>query len=246
MGVTGSELIVESGTSMKKIGLIGGLSWVSTAEYYKRINELVQVRAGGVSSARIVLESVNRQDYVDAVIDRQDEDAACQQIADSAQALQAAGADFIVITCNDVHRFVPEIQPLIRIPFLHIATVTAQAIKAQGLKKVALLGVRKTMEGDFYPSILASHGIETLVPSEAEKAYIHDSIYDELVHNRFQDSTRADYVSIIRDLGLRGADCVALACTEIPLLVSPDQSPLPAFSTTELHCRAAVEQALAC
>lgn len=229
---------------MKKIGMIGGLSWVSTAEYYKRINEITQSAAGGVSSARIALESVNRQDYVSAVIERQDESAACEQIAESARALQSAGADFIVMTCNDIHRFVPEIQPMLRIPFLHIADVTANAVAANRLKSIAILGVRKTMESDFYPSILADHGIEAMIPNETQKAAVHDSIYDELVHNRFTDETRARYISIIQELGARGADCVALACTEIPLLLSPEQSPLPAFSTTELHCIAAVRHAV--
>lgn len=229
---------------MKKIGLIGGLSWVSTAEYYKRLNEITQERAGGVSSARIVLESVDRQEYASAVIDRQDEAAACQQIAESARALEAARADFIVITCNDVHRFVPEIERNLTIPFLHIASVTAAAIKAQGLKSVAILGVRKTMECDFYPVTLQKHGIQAVIPNEVEKKFVHDSIYDELVRNDFRDSTRSGYRSLIKALGLRGADSVALACTEIPLLISPEQSPLPAFSTTELHCRAAVEHAL--
>ncbi|HIP23249.1 MAG TPA: amino acid racemase [Rhodobacteraceae bacterium] len=230
---------------MKKIGLIGGLSWVSTAEYYKRLNEITQERAGGVSSSRIVLESVNRQDYVSAVIDKEDEAAACQQIAESARALEAAGADFIVITCNDVHRFVPEIEPMLAIPFLHIASVTASAIKARGLKSVAILGVRKTMEGDFYSKILSEQGMRAVIPNHTEKTYIHDSIYNELVKNDFRESTRAGYQTIIESLGSRGADCVALACTEIPLLISPEQSPLPAFSTTELHCKAAVELALA-
>ncbi|WP_292502393.1 amino acid racemase [Mesorhizobium sp.] len=231
--------------NVKKIGMIGGLSWVSTAEYYKRINEIAQSVAGGVTSARIVLESVNRQDYVTAVINRKDEATGCRQIAESARALQSAGADFIVIACNDVHRFVPEIQPTISIPFLHIAQVTAEAIKARGLKRVAILGVRKTMEGDFYPTIFAQNGLDTIIPNEAEKSFIHDSIYQELVHNRFLDNTRERYRSIIADLGAKGADCVALACTEIPLLIMPEQSPLPAFSTTELHCQAAVSHALA-
>ncbi len=229
---------------MKKIGLIGGLSWVSTAEYYKRLNEITQMLAGGVSSARVVLESVNRQDYVSAVIDREDEGAACQQITESAKALEAAGADFIVITCNDVHRFIPEIEPILGIPFLHIASVTADAIEARGLKRAAILGVRKTMEGDFYSKIFAERGIETVIPNETQRCFVHDSIYNELVLNDFRDSTRSGYQSIIDGLGTRGADCVALACTEIPLLISPEQSPLPAFSTTELHCQAAVELAL--
>lgn len=229
---------------MKKIGMIGGLSWVSTAEYYKRTNEIMQQKAGGVTSARVVLESVNRQDYVEAVILRRDEDAACQQILSSARALQAAGADFIVITCNDVHRFIPIIQPVITIPFLHIADVTAAAIAARGLRRVAVLGVRKTMDGDFYPEFLARRRLEAFMPSEDEKGFIHDSIYDELVHNLFRDETRHEYQRIIRNLAARGADCVALACTEIPLLLKPEDSPLPAFSTTELHCEAAVAVAL--
>lgn len=230
---------------MKKIGLIGGLSWVSTAEYYKRINEITQAVAGGVTSARIVLESVNRQEYVQAVVDRKDEDAACAQIRRSAHALEAAGADFIVISCNDVHRFVPTLEPELHIPFLHIAQVTAAVIQARGLKRAAILGVRKTMEGDFYPEMLAACGIEVMVPREEEKRFIHDSIYQELVQNRFLESTRRRYQDIIASLQKRGADCVALACTEIPLLLSPDDSPLPAFSTTELHCQAAVAKALA-
>ncbi|MDO8876653.1 MAG: amino acid racemase [Pseudolabrys sp.] len=175
--------------------------------------------AGGVTSARIVLESVNRQDYVSAVIDRNDEAAACRQIAASAHALKAAGADFIVITCNDVHRFVPEIEPGLAVPFLHIASVTAAAIKAQGLKSVAILGVRKTMESDFYPRILREHGVQAVIPNEAEKDFIHASIYDDLVHNDFRDSTRSGYRSVIKALASRGADSVALACTEIPLLL---------------------------
>lgn len=230
---------------MKKIGMIGGLSWVSTAEYYKRVNEITQEISGGVSSARIVLESVNRQEYVEAVIDRQDEAAACAQIGRSAQALQAAGADFIVITCNDVHRFVPDLQPDLDIPFLHIAQVTADAIKSKGLSKAAILGVRKTMEEDFYPEILARNGIDVLIPNEDEKRFIHDSIYQELVQNHFSSATREEYKNVISSLGDRGADCVALACTEIPLLLAPEDAPIQAFSTTELHCQAAVTKALA-
>lgn len=228
---------------MQKIGVIGGLSWVSTAEYYKRLNQLTQQRHGGVSSARLVIESVDRQAYVEAVIERQDEAAACAQILDAAQSLERAGAAFIVISCNDVHRFVPDIAPHLSIPFLHIAEATAAAIKAQGLRKVGLLGVRKTMEGDFYPKIFERHGIETLIPTEPERAYIHDRIYDELVHDVFTDKTRRGYLEVIDALTSRGAEGVVLGCTEIPLLLSPDQIPIPSFSTTELHCAAAVERA---
>jgi aspartate racemase len=229
---------------MQKIGLIGGLSWVSTAEYYKRLNQMMQARLGGVSSARLVLESVNRQAYVEAVIEREDEQAACEQILDAARGVERAGASFIVISCNDVHRFVPEIALKINIPFLHIAQATADAIKSQGITSVALLGVRKTMEGDFYPDIFKQHGINTMVPNDTERTYIHDTIYAELVKDIFADRTRQGYINIVEDLASRGAEGVVLGCTEIPLLLRPEHIAIPSFSTTELHCAAAIEWAI--
>lgn len=229
---------------MQKIGLIGGLSWVSTAEYYRAINTLVQEELGGVRSARLVLESVDRQAYVDAVIERRDEAAAGAMILDAARSLEKAGAAFLVICCNDVHRFVPTIQPEIGIPFLHIAEATAAAILEAGLRSVAILGVRKTMESDFYPSILAAHGIRAIIPDEAGKAFVHDTIYEELVQNVFHDTTRKRYVSLIEDLHRKGAEGAVLACTEIPLLVRPDHLSVPTFSTTGIHCRAAVRRAI--
>ena len=228
---------------MKKIGLIGGLSWVSTVEYYKRLNEITQERLGGVSSACIAMESVNRQDYVEAVIDRGDEDSACGQILDAMLGVERAGADFIVISCNDVHRFVPQITSELRIPILHIAEPTAEEIQKLGLKSVGLLGVRKTMEGVFYQKIFQQHGITTVVPNEEERMYVHDRIYKELVHNRFTDKTQEGYLSVIKSLSNNGAEGIVLGCTEIPLLLTEDQIPMPSFSTTELHCRAAVEWA---
>lgn len=230
---------------MKKIGMIGGLSWVSTAAYYRLVNEMMQQRLGGVSSAHLILESVNRQDYVDAVIERGDEQAACKMILDAALAVEKGDAAFIVISCNDVHRFVPGIAAHLSIPILHIAEATAREIKARGLKRVALLGVRKTMEEPFYPDILKQHGIEAIIPDEAEKVYIHDSIYEELVHDRFLEKTRARYIEIIAALESRGAQGVILGCTEIPLLLSEKDLTLPAFPTTDIHCRAAVDMALA-
>ena len=229
---------------MKKIGMIGGLSWVSTAAYYRLLNELMQETLGGMSSAHLILESVNRQDYVEAVIDRKDEEAACAMILEAAQAVECGGADFIVISCNDVHRFVPDVQPRIGIPFLHIAEATAEAIKAAGIRSVALLGVRKTMEEPFYPEILKAHGIATIIPDETQKTYIHDSIYDELVKDVFLDTTRARYVEIIRDLQSRGAEGAILGCTEIPLLLGEQDVDVPVFSTTDIHCKAAIEQAV--
>lgn len=225
--------------------MIGGLSWLSSAEYYRRLNQLMQERLGGVNSARIALESINRQVMLEAVYDHKDEASACNQILQASQAVELAGADFIVLCCNDLHRFVPEIEPQLTIPFLHIADATADAIEKQGLKKVALLGTQGTMEGDFYQSILLRRGISTLVPNKQERSYIHDRIYDELTQNIFTEKTRSGYQQIINALAERGAEGVILGCTEIPLLLSSDQVSIPSFSTTELHCVAAVERALA-
>ncbi len=230
---------------MKKIGLIGGLSWVSTAEYYRLINVITQEMLGGVNSAHLILESVNRHEYVEAVIEQADEESACQVIFSAAKALEAGGAEFIVISCNDVHRFVPDIEPHVSIPFLHIAEATAAAINKVKIKTVALLGVRKTMEEDFYPEILKQHGIDTIIPNDLERTYIHDSIYDELVKNVFNKTTREKYKNIIEDLHSRGAEGAVLACTEIPLLLSSGDVDVPTFSTTAIHCRAAVELAMA-
>ena len=149
---------------MKKIGMIGGLSWVSTAEYYRLLNEMMQAGLGGVSSAHLLLESLNREEYLDAVINRGDNETACGMVLQAAQSVERGGAEFIVIACNGAHRFVKEIEPQLQIPFLHIAETTAQAIKAAGLKTVALLGVRETMETQFYPEILERHGITTIIP----------------------------------------------------------------------------------
>ena len=229
---------------MQKIGLLGGLSWVSTAEYYRRLNELMQGQLGGVASARIVLESLNRQDYVDAVIERKDEASACAIILDACRSLERAGARFIVISCNDVHRFVPDVAPKIQIPFLHITEVTAQAIVSKGLKKIGLLGVMKTMESEFYPEILAKHGVETLIPDLADRDYIHERIYDELVMNIFSESTKTGYLDVIERLYEAGAEGVILGCTEIPLLIQPEEINIPSFATTELHCIAAIERSL--
>lgn len=232
-------------SDMKKIGMIGGLSWVSTAAYYQRLNEIAQMQFGGVTSAHIILESVNRERYVDYVIRQKNEDAACEMILSAARAIEAGGAEFIVISCNDVHRFVPQVAPQLSIPFLHIAEVTAQAIERQGLKKVALLGVMKTMEGNFYQSILSDHDIETLVPEPDERDYVHDKIMDEMVANIFTDETKSGYLDIIKILHQRGAEGVILGCTEIPLLLNANEIPIPSFSTTELHCQATIDRAIA-
>ena len=230
---------------MKKMGLIGGLSWVSTAAYYRLLNTMMNERLGGVHSAHLILESVDRQRYVDHVIRDGDEAAACDMILKTAKSVAAGGAAFIVITCNDVHRFVPEIQPHLDIPFLHIAEATGAEITRRQISKVALLGVRKTMEGTFYQDILGPMGIETIVPDAIERDFVDASIMEEMVKDKFLPETRARYIELMHTLTGRGADGIVLGCTEIPLLISPDDIDPPAFSTTDLHCAASVEMALA-
>ncbi|MBO6949185.1 MAG: aspartate/glutamate racemase family protein [Rhodospirillales bacterium] len=230
---------------MRKIGLIGGLSWVSTAEYYRLLNEITQKTLGGVNSPRLILESVNREDYVQHVNIRKDEAAASKLILNAARSVEAGGAEFIVICCNDVHRFVPEIQPRINIPFLHIAEATGRAIKKAGLSRVALLGVMKTMEGTFYQDVLSSFGIETMVPDADTRDYVDKTIMDEMVRGRFSPQTRDRYIDLMWRLNKKGAEGIILGCTEIPLLIMQKDIDLPTFSTTDLHCQAAVEMALA-
>lgn len=228
---------------MQRIGLIGGLTWISTAEYYRRLNEIIQERLGGANSADLVLASVNREEFAQAA-DRKDEVAARGVILAAAQRVERAGADFIALCCNGAHQFVPQVEREISIPFLHIAEATARNIQAAGLDRVALLGVRNTMEQTFYPDMLARYGIKTMIPNEVERTYIHDSIQRELANNVFRDDTRRHYVEIMMGLQSRGAQGVILGCTEIPLLIRPDDTSVPTFSTTELHCQAIVERAL--
>ena len=230
---------------MKKIGMIGGLSWLSAAEYYRRVNELVQEALGGDNSAHLVLESVNREEFLDYTFNKKDEDLAAQMVLNAAKSVEAAGAEFIVLACNGIHRYLPVVQPQISIPFLHIADATAEEIKKEGLKTVALLGVRATMEGTFYTEALKGHGIETIVPDDEERDIIQDSLMTEVLKGVFRDETRQKFVDIIRALHGRGAEGAVLGCTEIPLLVRPDDVEIVTFSTTEIHCRATVERAIA-
>ncbi len=228
---------------MQRIGLIGGLTWVSTVEYYRRLNEIIQERLGGANSADLVLASVNREDYAQAT-SRKDEEAARGVLVAAAQRVERAGANFIALCCNGAHQFLPQVEREVSIPFLHIADATARKIQSAGMDRVALLGVRDTMEQNFYPEVLTRYGIKTMIPNDAERTYIHDSIVRELANNIFRDETRRHYVEIMMGLQSRGAQGAILGCTEIPLLIRPDDTSVVTFSTTELHCQAIVERAL--
>ena len=230
---------------MKTIGLLGGMSWESTVPYYRQINEAVKARLGGLHSARIVLYSVDFAD-IERLQHDGDWDAAGAVLAGAAQALARAGADFIVLCTNTMHKVAPAIDAATNIPLLHIADPTAAAIRRAGLSRVGLLGTRFTMEQAFYRGRLVErHGIEVLVPEPGDRERVHRVIYDELCLGRIIDASRDDYREIIADLVARGAQGVILGCTEIGLLVGEGDAAVPVFDTARIHAEAAADWALA-
>jgi aspartate racemase len=228
---------------LRRIGLLGGMSWESTALYYRLVNEEVRDRLGGFHSARLVLASVDFAD-VEAMQAAGDWDAAGSLLADEARNLEAAGAECVVLCTNTMHMVADSIEAAVGIPLLHLADVTADAVRAAGLDRVALLGTRFTMEQPFYADRLRSHGVDVLVPEGDDLALVHDVIYDELVLGVVRDESRAAYVDVLRRLVERRAGGVVLGCTEIELLIGPDDVDVPVFATTALHARAAVDFAL--
>lgn len=229
---------------MKTIGMLGGMSWESTAEYYRLANVLVRERLGGYHSAAIVLDSVDFAEIERLqVAGRWDE--AGDLLADHARRLELAGADLIVLCTNTMHLVADRIAAAIGIPFLHLADVTAEAILNAGIQRVGLLGTAFTMEKEFYRERIAGYGIDVLVPSADDRATVHRVIYEELVHGVVREESRAAYRAVIERLVAGGAEGVILGCTEIELLVTADDSAVPIFPTTRLHVEAAVTAALA-
>lgn len=232
-------------TEQALIGLIGGLSWESSAQYYRLINEAVRARLGGVASARTLMWSF---DF--AEIERLQHAGRwpelARRLADAARALEAGGAEFLVLCTNTMHREADAIEAAVRIPLLHIADPTGEAIKAAGFSTVGLLGTAFTMEHDFYRGRLETkHGLTVLTPDADDRAAVHRIIYEELVAGRVLDVSREAYRAVIARLVERGAQAIILGCTEIMLLVGQEDSPVPVFDTTTLHAMAAVERALA-
>jgi aspartate racemase len=229
---------------MKCIGLIGGMSWESTIPYYRHINEAVKVRLGGLHSAKVILFSVDFHD-IEQLQHAGKWDEAGTMLADAAKALERAGADFIVLCTNTMHRVAPAIEAAVRIPLLHIADPTAQAIKRAGLHTVGLLGTRFTMEQAFYRDRLQQdHGINVLVPEAADREAVHRIIYEELCLGRVEDASRDVYRVVMARMVAKGAQAVILGCTEISLLVAATDAAVPLFDTTAIHARAAAEHAL--
>jgi len=228
---------------MKTIGLIGGMSWESTALYYQTINREVARRLGGLHSASFNLISLNFEEIARRQRS-QDWDGMSRILVDAAQRLEEGGAQCVLIGTNTMHRVASEVQSAIGIPLLHIADVTAQAIHAKGSRVVGLLGTRFTMEQPFYVDRLASHGIGCVVPDEPARAEVHRIIFDELCKGQILDSSRMALQEICAGLASRGAEGIVLGCTELPLILSADDTTLPIFDTTSLHALAAVEFAL--
>jgi aspartate racemase len=228
---------------MKRIGLLGGMSWESSIEYYRLVNEITRELYGGLHSADCLLRSVDFADI--EVLQREDRwDEAGERLAGEARALAAGGAELLVLCTNTMHKVADAITDAIDIPFVHIADTTAHAVRAAGLDTVGLLATGYTMEQDFYVGRLHDvHGLEVLVPDEADRGIVHDVIYGELCVGVVEDASREQYRRIMHSLADRGAQGILLGCTEIDLLVGPEDSPVPVFDTTRLHAERAVELA---
>jgi aspartate racemase len=229
---------------MKTIGLIGGMSWESTVTYYRLINEGVKQRLGGLHSAKILLHSVDFHE-IERLQHAGDWETAGTLLADSAHRLQRAGADFLVLCTNTMHKVAAAVEAAAEIPLLHIADATAHAINTAGLRTIGLLGTRFTMEQEFYRGRLeAQHGIGVIVPDAPDRELVHRVIYDELCLGAIREDSRERYRAIIARLVARGAQGIIFGCTEIGLLVSGADSPVPVFDTTAIHAASAVGAAL--
>lgn len=229
---------------MKTIGVIGGMSWESSTEYYRLLNRHAKARLGGHHNARSLMLTLDFAP-IEASQRAGDWDALGQQLADAARQLERGGADLVMLATNTMHRVYESIEKAIDVPFLHIADPTGEASRAAGIERVGLLGTRYTMEQTFYTGRLRErYGLETVIPDEAERADVHRIIYDELCHGKVIDASRAVYQRVISSLAARGAQAVILGCTEITLLIAQEDSVLPVFDTTALHAQAAVEWAI--
>ena len=228
---------------MKTIGLIGGMSWESTVSYYQLINETIKEKLGGLHSAKILLYSVDFAE-IERYQASGDWDKSAEVLSQIAQNLEQAGADFIVICTNTMHKVAPQIQKTISIPILHIAQATADALLENGIKKVGLLGTKYTMTQEFYKEKLLEAGLEVVIPDQAGVEEVNRIIYDELCLGQIKESSKQTYLSMIDDLKNAGAEAVVLGCTEIGLLVQQEDTDVPLFDTTEIHAQKAAEFAV--
>ena len=230
---------------MRRIGLLGGMSWESSAEYYRFINEEVRERCGGLHSADCLLRSVDFAE-IEALQRSGRWEEAGERLADEARALVAGGAELLVLCTNTMHRVADVVSAGVNVPFVHIADTTAEAVRVRGFDAVGLLATAYTMEQDFYVGRLRyGHGLEVLIPPAEDRRIVHEVIYDELCLGVVRDASRDQYRRIIGELAERGAEGILLGCTEIDLLIGQDDASVPLFDTTRLHAQKAVELALA-
>lgn len=239
---TETRVQMMGGNSLKVIGLLGGMSWESTAEYYRLLNMLAQERLGGLHSTRCVLYSLDFAEIERLQVEEAWDEAAAR-LGEAAKALQAAGAEMILICSNTMHIVADKVAASVRIPLVHIADITADAVCAAGLTRVGLLGTAFTMERDFYARRLTSRGLQVLLPSLSGRRLVHQVIYNELCRGIVREESREAYRSIIKELVDRGAAGIVLGCTEIELLVKASDCPVPIFPTTRLHAEAAIARA---
>jgi len=229
---------------MKTIGLIGGMSWESSQEYYRIINETARAKLGGLHSAQCLMFSFDFAE-IEALQHSGNWEEATRRMIEAAQNLEKGGADFVLICTNTMHKMAKEVQSGIKIPLLHIADPTGEAIKAKGIAKIGLLGTKYTMEHDFYKGRLMNEfGLEVVVPDEADRHIVHGIIYDELCLGVIKEDSKKRYQQIIEKLKAAGAQGVILGCTEITLLIQQADTDLPIFDTTRIHAETAVERAL--
>jgi len=229
---------------MKTIGLIGGMSWESTADYYRILNKEVKARLGEPHSAKIIMHSVDFAE-IEKLQSAGDWAKLTKKMINIAQKIELVGADIILICANTMHQMAPEVQANIEIPLLHIADAAAEKIEAESLKKVGLLGTKYVMEGSFYKNkIEDNYDIEVIIPDSKSREDVHRIIYQELVSGIFKNESRLRFIEIIESLKEKGAEGIILGCTEIPLLIKAKDSSLPIFNTTELHAKKAVQFAL--
>lgn len=229
---------------MKTIGLIGGMSWESTANYYQIINREVKARLGGLHSGKVCLYSVDFAEIETLQHQGRWDDTAII-LAQAAKSVEAGGADFILICTNTMHKVADQIQQAVNVPLVHIADATAEQLVVDGIKKVGLLGTRFTMEQDFYKQrLIDKFGVDVVVPSSDDQTIVHDVIYNELCKGEVRNDSRQHYLTIIEKLVEQGAEAVILGCTEIAMLVESQHTDVKLYDTTEIHAKAAVEKAL--
>lgn len=229
---------------MKLLGVLGGMSWTSTAEYYRLLNEGVAARLGGLHSARLLVHSVDFAPIA-ALQHEGDWAATATLLAEAARGLERAGADGLLLATNTMHAVADQVQDAVDIPLLHLADETGRRVAADGVSRVGLLATAFTMEADFYTDRLRGHGLEVLVPDAAGRADVHRIIYDELCHDVVREESRSRYLELVGQLAARGSEAVILGCTEITLLLRQADTPVRLYDTTAIHAEAAVEWMLA-